>query len=304
MKYKYLIIALILFASCSSGGKKKHPHHTNTPGPVISGKDHQNDKVLAYLKRRDDYIKRFKKLQYTDSDDSLYKSDSLALIDLQKRLRKILKNSQYSSKGEINLQTLIVEMGFGMLDGLTFKKDSMFICYTTKQLLFDYFKNIKVGPLNDLDPKNLEAIFNGAYGDDVGITNFSYIKIPSEKDIQAYGMVAVVGQDIGPFLPNYLYVLVSKGNYIYMAEKPLKQSIKQLPKCISIWDSIGSGSQKSDENYRKSDLQDTVAASRSDHLENVAWTKYCDCFQKEFKKDSQFKEIRSQLIKMSNFLEQ
>jgi hypothetical protein len=79
-----------------------------------------------------------------------------------------------------------------------------------------------------------------------------------------------------------VFVFLSMGKFIYMVEKHLNNQIKAIRQCRTIWDSI----------YLE-----------SKDLENKAWDKYCDCYQKELKNDSQFELIQNQLEKIVEYVE-
>jgi hypothetical protein len=74
----------------------------------------------AYIAARDRYIEKFKPLEW---NDDVAKQHDAALHDLEKQLQRIIgpvSIKGFSGRGKINLQSLVQEEGFGMMDGLVF----------------------------------------------------------------------------------------------------------------------------------------------------------------------------------------
>jgi len=225
------LIALTLFLCCNSNSKNKSDSNILTNELTKEESD--------YLIKRDEYIDRLQRIQKQKStvDDSLNNAERQAMLELESKLKTILKTSHFSDRGKINLETLLGFLDFGLLDGLKFDKDSLHICYTSKNLFFRYF-NLADNQFDRISQEVFESVFQSAYQFDARVSNFSFIKIHSTDNIKAYGMVAGLAQITGRFTPQNIYVLVSKGDYVYIAEKELKERVKEIPKCISVWDSI------------------------------------------------------------------
>lgn len=275
MRYVYFFIALALLTSCNPNSKK-----ADSSQSVVSS-DSLTAQEAEYLNTRDAYIEQFKPFEKT-WNDSLSKVHSEAMADLEVKLRKVLSDSKFSSQGKINLETLINELGFGMLDGLWLEKDSMRIFYTSKNLFLNYFKSQGVGAIK---PESLDGVFNCAFASDAYILDFTQIKISSAKVIEAYGMVGLGGQDIGPFPPQLFLAFASTDKYIYLIQKFLDPPIKQLPQCKAVWDSFGPESEMS-------------SAKR-----DTAFEHYRKCYQRELANDPQFEAIQKQLESMVKYLE-
>jgi hypothetical protein len=303
-EFKYTIFFSLLLQVCFAQNSLKNKQ--NSSNDTLSyEKGHPTIKELEYLKVRDSYIKHFKSIVIKDDNDKIDTQESDSLKDLEKRLRDILKDCRINNiaiDGEINLETLLAGLGFRMLDGLNVTKDSIRIFCTSKSLFFDYFKKEKISQPDNLTTEDLENIFNSVFYSDARITNFSSGKIPAKNNIQVYGMVGMVAQDIGLFLPEFVYVFIADDNFIYMAEKHLNKPVKQIPKCKSIWDSINLESQKALQIYDDSQLQDTASFNKHVYLDELAFDKYCGCFQRELKKEIQYKEIQKQIEKIVQYI--
>ncbi len=289
MKYAYFLLALALLSSCNVNSKKSKSDES-----VISS-DSLTDKEAEYLKTRDAYIEQFKLFERSPYSDSLSKVHSEALLDLEIRLQEILKDSRYTGHGKINLETLIPSMGFGMMDGLWFEKDSLRMFYISKNLFLNYF-NVN---MNNLTNDDLAVIFQSAFFDNAGVFNFAHTRINEN----AIGAVALVTQMTSPFPPYTMFAIVSKGDFIYLIERQFKKPIVELPKCKSISDSIIAEAEKQGDRYRASNLQDTAALNKRHKLDELAFSKHCECYQKELANDPQFEAIQKQLESMVKYLE-
>lgn len=294
MNKMFPIIGLSIFLSCNLSDNKSVSNNT-----ITSEKKYQYDKELEYIKIRDNYIENLNKLRLPVLTDSVIKLDNDAVADLEKRLFEILKDSQYSSQGKINLRTLLPFADFGLLDGLAFEKDSIRIVYTSKKIFIDFFKEEKISQFDNLTPKNLGDIFSAAYITDARGYNLTSFKIISKNDIQEYGMIGSGTNGFGPILPQYLFVFASKGNFIYMAAKELKQPFKELAICKSQWDSIYQTTQK----LINEDRSSTSNFTKEIELMEQAMDIYCDCYQKELKSDSQFRALQKQIEIIAKYLE-
>jgi len=210
-----ILIASTLLVCCNSNPKNKSDSNNSTGNEL-------NKAESDYLKKRDEYIKRLQRIQKLKStvDDSLSNAERQAMSELEGKLKTILKTSRFSDKGKINLETLLGFQGFGLLDGLNFNKDSLHISYTSKNLFFEYF-HPEGNQFDRLSPEAFENIFQSAYQFDARVTNFSFVKIHSTDSFGAYGMIAGHSQITGRFTPQFIYVLVSMGDYVYMAQKEL-----------------------------------------------------------------------------------
>lgn len=293
MKHAYFFIALALFSSCNPNSKKNESEES-----VISS-DSLTDKEAEYLKTRDAYIEQIGPFMQARID-TLNQMDDRALLNLETRLKEILKDAKYSVQGKNNLETLTPMLGFGKLDGLTLEKDSMKIFYTSKNLFLNYFKEKKV---EVSIPESLDGIFQSAFASNWFILDFTHIKIPSPKGTVAYGMVGLGGQGIGPFPPDHLHALLSTDKYIYLIEKWFKNPINELPECKSEWETIHAEAEKLGERYRASNLEDTAAINKSFKLDEEAFNKYRECYQRGLPSDPQFEALKKQLESMVKYLE-
>ena len=253
-----------------------------------------------YLKARDSYIKYFSS---KDWNDFFFEQEKDSLDDLEKKLRDVMKDSPiHNTTAKINLETLFEGIGFGMLDGLTFHNDSLRIFYTTKNLFMQYFHDRRLNKIDLLTPEELENIFQSTFYSDAALTNFTFLKISQAIDVQAYGMVGTVAQDIGPLLPQYILVFISKGNFIYMIEKDIKNQISEIPACKSVWESNYLKSENNFKEYQQSNLKDTLAIKRDFNAEELAWDQYCECYRKKLSTTAQFIIIKKQMDTMVHYI--
>ena len=300
-----LILTLGFISACNLSNNK-----TNSISRLPTEQDSvgQTNKELEYLKVRNSYVQYFKK-NYENNPDwtTIDKQDNDSLLVLEKMLREILKDAGIDSivrYGKINLETLTPELGFGMLDGLVLNKySSPQIFVTSKTLFFDYFKSQQINSIQNLTSKQLDDIFSALISD-ARATVFYSEKISSNKNSEVYGSIVKIGQDIGRFPPDNIFVLVANGDYIYIIQKYLDKPINEISECQAIYDSIYIDSQKYFDVYRASNLTDKAAINKTFELEETAWNKYCECYQKNFKSDKQYDSVLKQIEKIVQYVEQ
>lgn len=304
MKYFSLapMLAFAFFICCQSNTK-----NNNELG--IDKKTDLTREESDYIQKRDEYIDQLQGIQKrkspTDSFDSLYNADGQAMKELEGKLKKILQASHFRANGDINLETLLGYIGFGMLDGLRFNKDSTTrIFYTTKNLFFQYAKKGEEHSFDNWSTNDFASVFNSAFQMDVHVDSYSFIRLSPTPRVEAFGMLALLSQMVGPYPPQQIYVLASKGNFIYMAEINLQKPLEDMPKCKAAWDSLYSRSEKKLEAYRGSNLNDTTSFNQGMELEDTAFKKYCDCYNRELKNNGKLATIQKQMESIVNYLVQ
>ena len=269
----------------------------------------QTTKELEYLKVRDNYINYFNNISIINRDwTTTDKQEVDSLLVLEKMLREILKGSKIDSVvkyGKINLETLQQDLGFGMLDGLVLNKyssNSLQIFVTSKKLFFDYFKSQQINSIDNLIPRQLDDILNSLVSD-AHSTVFYSEKISSTKSNQVYGGIESIAQDFGRLTPDMIFALISNKSYIYIIQKYLDKPINGMKDCQAIYDSIFSNSEKYFMTFQESNRQDTTAFNKKNELEVIAWEKYCECYQKNFRNDTQFEQLFKQIKNIVQYFE-
>jgi hypothetical protein len=250
-----------------------------------------NDKLgpaTIYLAARNSFIYRLQEVQRRKGvvSDSLLDAERIALFQLELKLKDMLKESRFESIGHNNLENLLGFLGFGMMDGMSFRKDSaMQIFYTTKDLFLAYVgsKDSEIS-LAKVPPDSLAKIFMNAFHADAFVFNFSGVDLGIEGGVQAFGMVGSVSQMMGSFTPQFVYVAVFKGKYVYMAELELSKPIEEIPKCRLIWDNA-----------------EKEGTTNMTGIEKV-FSQYCECYRSELKNTPQFESLKQQMHSIRAYL--
>ncbi|WP_282117374.1 hypothetical protein [Cellulophaga baltica] len=278
MKYIYLVLFTAIF-SCN-GQEKNNDFKSNSKISLLA-KGNENEikreQELNYIKRRNSNIAYFEEKEY---NDRTYKQVNDSLLALEKLLQHILiptRVQEINETGKINLETFLPELGFGMLDALTVYEKEISILCTTNFIFSDYFKEQGYN-FNNITENKIEDIFSYAFASDYVITGIHSYKINQTENIQAYGMISIDGQDIGPFKPNSLYALVIIEDNIYLISKSIKKELEGIEKCESIWNNVDSES------------------------EDKTWENYCECYQREFTNNEQLLPLKKEIEKMVNLI--
>lgn len=278
---KTCFIALVFLLSCE--GRKEQAIDSPVDGPTPL--------ELEYLEKRDAYDKVLRG-DPESLPPNLDEVNQAALEDLEGTLREILAGSALGNSAKINLQTMLDEVGVDMLDGLFLQKDSSTSVFVTTRFLFNsYFSEMDS---TDVSPESLEKVFNATFISDADVANAGFTRFEVNGN-QAYGMVAIVGQDIGPFTPDFLFVFVPAGNRIYMAAKWLDKPLSEIPECKMIWDKVAIESEKAMADYQASGLKDTTALNRRWKMEDNAWKDYCACYRERLEGSEQFNTVKDRL---------
>ncbi|KGK29437.1 hypothetical protein [Cellulophaga sp. E6(2014)] len=278
MKYIYLVLFTAIF-SCN-GQEKNNDFKSNSKISLLA-KGNENEikrkQELNYIKRRNSNIAYFEEKEY---NDRTYKQVNDSLLALEKLLQHILiptRVQEINETGKINLETFLPELGFGMLDALTVYEKEISILCTTNFIFSDYFKGQGYN-FNNITENKIEDIFSYAFASDYVITGIHSYKINQTENIQAYGMISIDGQDIGPFKPNSLYALVIIEDNMYLISKSIKKELEGIEKCERIWNNVDSES------------------------EDKTWENYCECYQREFTNNEQLLPLKKEIEKMVNLI--
>ncbi|SDF45097.1 hypothetical protein [Cellulophaga baltica] len=278
MKYIYLVLFTAIF-SCN-GQEKNNDFKSNSKISLLA-KGNENEikreQELNYIKRRNSNIAYFEEKEY---NDRTYKQVNDSLLALEKLLQHILiptRVQEINETGKINLETFLPELGFRMLDALTVYEKEISILCTTNFIFSDYFKEQGYN-FNNITENKIEDIFSYAFASDYVITGIHSYKINQTENIQAYGMISIDGQDIGPFKPNSLYALVIIEDNIYLISKSIKKELEGIEKCERIWNNVDSES------------------------EDKTWENYCECYQREFTNNEQLLPLKKEIEKMVNLI--
>jgi hypothetical protein len=292
--------------SCTDRADKKKENIINGQTDIYKEQSGLTNKELEYLKVRNDYVQYFNRLSENNQNwTEIYKQDSDSLLVLEKMLREILIDSRIdsiSNFGKINLETLTPEMGSGMLDGLKMNKKSKNIFVTSKALFLDYFKSRQIHSTDILTSKQLSDIFSALISD-ARATVFYSEKLASNNGQIIYGSIGTIAQDIGSFPPDNVYVLVANHDFIYIIQKYSEKPINIISKCQTIYDSIYNKSEKYFDEYQASNLEDKSAIDKKFEVEEIAWDKYCECYQENFKNDKQYNTVQKQMEKLAKYVE-
>lgn len=306
MKNFLYILTIFFLMSCTDRTDKKKENIINGQTDIYKEQSGLTNKELEYLKVRNDHVRYFNKLSENNQNwTEIYKQDNDSLLVLEKMLREILIDSRIDSIskfGKINLETLTPEMGSGMLDGLKMNKKSKNIFVTSKALFLDYFKSQQIHSTDNLTSKQLSDIFSALISD-ARATVFYSEKLASNNGQIIYGSIGTIAQDIGSFPPDNVYVLVANHDFIYIIQKYSEKPINIISKCQTIYDSIYNKSEKYFDEYQASNLEDKSAIDKKFEVEEIAWDKYCECYQENFKNDKQYNTVQKQMEKLAKYVE-
>lgn len=303
---KRLLPLLIVLLSCN---------------PVNDNKA-KNQKILAdsssqqiiddndYILTRDKYIKYFHsldlaKIDWSNQNDTILLKEKEALLDLENKLKSLIEVPKVIDieSAKINLVTLFDDYGFGLMDGLIFKSDSLKIYCTTTNIFYNYFQNRQFNNLSNLSLEEIEQILNGVLYYDAHISIFYMDKTAAETENTTYGLLGGIGQDF-VFAPFNIYTLSFIGENVYIIEQRMNTEIERNIECFTLMDNITSKSKEYIDSYYQSGEIDSLVINNRMKLEEFAYKKYCECFHENFPRSQQYEKVDKQIEKIKTFIKQ
>lgn len=262
-----------------------------------------------YFHTRDQYIVQFAKMTVSNQQNAEIGANlRKALIDLEKQLKAIIGPIHvigFPKQGRINLETLMEELGFGMVDGLKYtnqseaaltgtKSDTLFI--TTKALLNNYLQN------NPQYPKDLNQLAeSGKFGSsinfysevfDADVSVTTYFELPIKKakgQAFARAFLGIFSQDIGPsYIPTQIFVIAARDDKIFVVSAQSKTKIDQIAQCKQQSDDLWRKADDALIAYRKSGLKNSSLFEKSTKHEEQSFLEYQHCFGREANRQSFF----------------
>ncbi len=159
----------------------------------------------TYLETRDGLIRQFEKSEQPVDERP-------ALTELEKQMRTIVgpvRIEGFSGQGNINLLTLKTESGYAQVDGLRFdsKHETLFV--TTQGLFKHYLSEHPELPQAIIAISKDEDFYRRVFHADAGIMHYAEVPVEcADGQSFAQAFLGVSGQDIGPFIPNEMFVFV------------------------------------------------------------------------------------------------
>lgn len=277
------------------------PKFLKTALPVLvmlSGFAAQADPSLHdYLSQRNRAVQTLDR----EYDDNLYKDDQKALAELEKTLTDLIGPiglRGFPGKGKINLQSLIREGGFGMLDGLSYtstdKKTQVVV--TTRALLQAWIKEHETWWREKPMPQEMEsalrtdAFYTQAIAGDVSIAR--YVELPVSAPAGAsfvYAMLGAGRQEFNSQLPNEINIAVLHGDKVFILTQQVAAKIQRIAACDQIWTRYQQKIDEALKAFRTSN--DEKDLERSTKLEEEADQQFRGCFAQKFKEQAAYQAV-------------
>jgi hypothetical protein len=288
VKIKFAIVFFFFFA-CLANFYATEPAKKISPITELKTPSLED----TYFKTRDDFTSKFEK-----EKNSVGSDDSQALMELEKQLRTIIgpiNIKGFPKIGKINLETLFPELGFGQVDGLRFDSEQESLFVTTEALLKNYLVNHPELPKNLNELAKTSAFYRLVFHSDAAVTYYAEVPVKSAKgQFFAHAFLGVTAQDIGPFIPKEIYVLVSKKNQILLVYTPTTIRISEIPECKREWDKFEEKSSEAFNVYQSSQLKNKKAIDDSIRYEEEGFEAYHRCYGREVKNQEFFIALKRQ----------
>ena len=244
-----------------------------------------------YIESRDNFIRRFAKVA-----DPV--NDRPALAELEGQIRRIVGSvviEGFPKEGRINLLTLRPEPGFARVDGLRFDSDRESLVVTTETLLERYLAERPNLPRTLSELSKSGDFYRRVFHSDAGVIHYADLPVRSAKDRSfVHAFLGVGAQDIGPFIPDEIFVFVSKGDRILLVSSPAAVESAEIPQCRGEWNRFAKKSSEALDAYRASQLKDKRAFDDSLRYREEGFDAYRRCYEREAKNQKFFTSLKKQ----------
>jgi len=257
-----------------------------------------------YFETRDNFIREFEKAStpldsLAEQDQhALDEKDKHALAELEKQLKAIVgpvNVEGFPKKGKINLLTLQKDYGFGQVDGLRFsaKQEQLFV--TTDNILKKYLAEQPELPKDLAELSKTGEFYVRAITAEAAVTYFAEIPVKSTNG-KSYvcAFLGLIAQDIGPFIPKAIFVLVTKGNRILAVQSAAAAEITEIPQCKNEWEKFAKKKADTYQVYESSGLKNEKALDEGVQYEQQGFEAYHRCYEREVKNQKFFAPLEKQ----------
>ena len=250
-----------------------------------------------YFEARDNFIREFEKA--SGPIDVLDEKDRHALAELEKQLKSIVGPGNvegFPKEGKVNLETLQKgDLGFGQVDGLRFSSEQEYLFVTTDNILKKYLAEQSELPKDLTELSKTDEFYTLALSGEAAVTYFAEIPVKSTNGksyVRAF--LGLVAQDIGPFIPKAIFVLVTNGNRILAVQSPAAAEITEIPQCRNEWEKFAKKKADAHQVYESSGLKNEKALDEGLQYEQQGFEAYQRCYEREAKNQKFFVPLEKQ----------
>ncbi|MEQ8698355.1 MAG: hypothetical protein RLO48_07245 [Bauldia litoralis] len=202
-----------------------------------------------YLASRDAFVARFTaEAAAGNFGDEVMAAHQEALDELEAQLRDLIGPvtlDGFSSEGAVSLETLFDgDLGFGLLDGLTFGMDdgSAGALVTTKGIVDAWLVEHRdwwgtpAMPGDLRDALETGAFYTQAISADAAVARFAEIPVtpPAGADF-AYAMLDLRSQDVAIGVPDEIIAVVLANGRFTLASAPVTSPVTAIADCDAVW---------------------------------------------------------------------
>jgi hypothetical protein len=271
---------MIALLGCSESSK---PPPTSQP---------THNAVAKYFETRDSFIQKFETSAATPDD----RPELSELAGLMKAIVGPVNIEGFSGNGDLNLETLVKELGFGQADGLAFRSKEERLFVTTDEVLKRYVEQWPGLPKDLKELSGTGEFYRKTFSSDAAVTLYAEVPV-TDTDPGSFvrAFLGLTAQDIGPFVPKSVFVFVSKGGHILAVYSPVATEIAEIPQCRSEWDEFEKKSAEAYEAYKASGLRNQQAFDQNIKLEEQGFEAYHRCYDREARNQEFFGPLKTQV---------
>ncbi|CAO3427278.1 hypothetical protein [Azospirillum endophyticum] len=263
----------------------------------------------GYLAARDRYIAALNREGEAGGADSASRKEEDARRELEGMLKVMVGPVTvrgFSADGRINLQTLLKELGFGMLDGIAYGEadNQRVVVVTTEGLLRSWLKQHRdwwpgLGRMPQ-DPRSAlgeEDFYTQAISTEAAVARFADLPVKAPGAGFAVAMLATARQDIGLGVPDRIVLSVLQGGRVFVAVEPVAAPIAPIPTCDAVWKQHEEAARRAWKVFSALKQDETTRETlfkKAAGLEAKGDRAYRRCFAQRFVKESGFQAVVQQ----------
>jgi len=263
----------------------------------------------GYFAARAAAFARMDKIDANDPSGAGYAAaadkENAALEALLRPLIGPVEVKGFSGPGKLNLDSLVKDVGFGMLDGLAFTSadDKATLIATTAPIFRHWLAEHQnwwdKGDLNP--PQTVEAALKSssfctqATSTDAAFSLYAELAVtkPSKADF-AVAMLAARSQDDTPEAPDEIVAAIVSNGRVLIEDAPVTGKIAGTPACMKIAEVAQSKIQVAEDSYVATKRKNDALAAKLVKLKTDADAAFRACFQGKAKTQKGFSAAQAQ----------
>ncbi|MFD2261378.1 hypothetical protein ACFSM5_00665 [Lacibacterium aquatile] len=263
----------------------------------------------AYLAKRDRLIEEIDREATSHDSDAVLKKNNQGLAELKPMLQNLIGSAAiegFAPEGQLHLETLIKEQGFGKLDGFYYEgTDSgrSTLVISTQALLQTWLDSDPERPKSIKEALRLDKTYTYALSTDSGFTSYAELPVVL-PDGQSTGaaLLGLFAQDSSPEMPQTIILSLLSGDRVFMLQTNTAVPVAPIPACSAAGKATEEASRRAFEAYNAAKNKDPKQLDTIWALEEQAHKEMVACITRELPTQPYFPALVVQTQKLVDSL--